>query len=214
MERKSLAYVLAVATLTLGTASCAKSLQSLSPFPCAGDGTCPDGFSCSGGECVDSNSGPTGSFGSGPVGSGPLPMPSSTNSTSNTGTSGPPSASSTIHGIGGLCLDVWMSNPESTTVDAYSCNGTNAQVFSFNDSGTLSNFWGYCLDVVNLNNSFGTLAFTPCTGSSTQQWHYSGSQIGGPDGECLDVNGGLTTPGTQVDLWTCNGTAAQVWTVQ
>jgi hypothetical protein len=31
---------------------------------------------------------------------------------------------------------------------------------------------------------------------------------------CLDVNGGDTTNGTVVDLYACNGTAAQTWTPQ
>ncbi|CAM3576682.1 ricin-type beta-trefoil lectin domain protein [Kibdelosporangium persicum] len=31
-------------------------------------------------------------------------------------------------------------------------------------------------------------------------------------GKCLDVNGGSTTPGTQLQIWGCNGGAGQVWT--
>jgi hypothetical protein len=30
-------------------------------------------------------------------------------------------------------------------------------------------------------------------------------------GLCLDINGGGTADGTKVDLYTCNGTGAQVW---
>jgi hypothetical protein len=33
-------------------------------------------------------------------------------------------------------------------------------------------------------------------------------------GKCLDVYGAGTTNGTKVDLWTCNGTAAQNWIVR
>ena len=33
-------------------------------------------------------------------------------------------------------------------------------------------------------------------------------------GKCLDVNGAGTANGTLVDLYTCNGTAAQVWVPQ
>ena len=31
-------------------------------------------------------------------------------------------------------------------------------------------------------------------------------------GKCLDVRGGATADGTQIQLYTCNGTAAQTWT--
>ena len=33
-------------------------------------------------------------------------------------------------------------------------------------------------------------------------------------GKCLDVNGGASADGTKIQLWTCNGSAAQNWTVQ
>jgi hypothetical protein len=32
-------------------------------------------------------------------------------------------------------------------------------------------------------------------------------------GKCLDVSGGSTADGAQVQLWTCNGSGAQRWTV-
>ncbi|MFB6553488.1 PQQ-dependent sugar dehydrogenase [Streptomyces sp. NPDC056405] len=37
--------------------------------------------------------------------------------------------------------------------------------------------------------------------------------VKGVNGKCLDVAGGGTADGTQVQIWTCNGTAAQQWTV-
>ncbi|GAA3297074.1 hypothetical protein GCM10020295_28610 [Streptomyces cinereospinus] len=36
-------------------------------------------------------------------------------------------------------------------------------------------------------------------------------EINGVDGKCLDVDGGATADGTQIQLWTCNGTGAQQW---
>ncbi|PJZ71026.1 hypothetical protein CH373_00385 [Leptospira perolatii] len=33
------------------------------------------------------------------------------------------------------------------------------------------------------------------------------------NGKCLDVNGALTEPGTKVQIYTCNGTVAQSWTI-
>jgi hypothetical protein len=42
----------ALAALALGALSCAKGLSDLQPYPCAKDGTCPDGLSCTQGNCV------------------------------------------------------------------------------------------------------------------------------------------------------------------
>ncbi|GAA4942762.1 glucosylceramidase [Nonomuraea thailandensis] len=40
----------------------------------------------------------------------------------------------------------------------------------------------------------------------------SGGRITGPAGKCLDVAGGSSADGAAVQLYTCNGTAAQQWT--
>ncbi|TQM79290.1 glucose/arabinose dehydrogenase [Saccharothrix saharensis] len=47
--------------------------------------------------------------------------------------------------------------------------------------------------------------FTFTTGART-------GQITGIGGKCVDVSGGSTADGAKVQLWTCNGTAAQRWT--
>jgi glucosylceramidase len=41
----------------------------------------------------------------------------------------------------------------------------------------------------------------------------STGQVGGYSGLCLDVAGGNASDGTAADLYTCNGTTAQQWTV-
>ncbi|MGY0065309.1 ThuA domain-containing protein [Streptomyces sp. QTS137] len=46
----------------------------------------------------------------------------------------------------------------------------------------------------------------------TQPGPRSGS-VKGVNGKCLDVDGGGSADGTKVQLWTCNGTAAQTWTL-
>ena len=38
-------------------------------------------------------------------------------------------------------------------------------------------------------------------------------RVVGLAGKCLDVNGGATADGTKIQLWTCNGSAAQNWQV-
>ncbi|NUR61400.1 MAG: ricin-type beta-trefoil lectin domain protein [Catenulispora sp.] len=44
------------------------------------------------------------------------------------------------------------------------------------------------------------------SGTATGELHAVGA------GRCLDVPGAATTPGTQVDIWDCAGSANQVWT--
>ena len=40
-----------------------------------------------------------------------------------------------------------------------------------------------------------------------------GGRIKGPNGKCLDDNGGSTVNGNKIDIWTCNGSDAQKWTL-
>ncbi|MFD7324727.1 ricin-type beta-trefoil lectin domain protein [Streptomyces sp. NPDC059875] len=72
--------------------------------------------------------------------------------------------------------------------------------------------------------NWGTQRYTyalPGRTSATFTW--SGNQTGDPertgtlvglDGKCLDVAGGSSADGTPVQLWDCNGSAAQRWTIR
>ncbi|MFF3456532.1 ricin-type beta-trefoil lectin domain protein [Streptomyces sp. NPDC002730] len=73
---------------------------------------------------------------------------------------------------------------------------------------------------VNWGGQHATYAL-PGKTSATFTW--SGTQAGGSDptgsltglaGKCLDVAGGAGADGTAVQLWDCNGSAAQQWTVR
>ncbi|MBP0459575.1 lectin [Streptomyces montanisoli] len=92
-------------------------------------------------------------------------------------------------------------------------DGSKALV-AYNGSGSAQQVrvnWG--------GESFGYSV--PAKTSATFTW--SGTQAGGPtartgsfhglDGKCLDVTGANTANGTAVDLYSCNGTDAQRWTV-
>ncbi|WP_030900302.1 lectin [Streptomyces sp. NRRL F-5126] len=92
-------------------------------------------------------------------------------------------------------------------------DGSKALV-AYNGSGSAQQIrvnWG--------GESFGYSV--PANTSATFTW--SGTQAGGPtaragsfhglDGKCLDVTGANTANGTAVDLYGCNGTDAQRWTV-
>ncbi|PJZ71028.1 hypothetical protein CH373_00395 [Leptospira perolatii] len=46
-----------------------------------------------------------------------------------------------------------------------------------------------------------------------EEMPYVDTEIKGIGGKCLDVDGAKTEPGTLVQLYTCNGTVAQKWTI-
>ncbi|WP_203723536.1 PQQ-dependent sugar dehydrogenase [Actinoplanes teichomyceticus] len=55
---------------------------------------------------------------------------------------------------------------------------------------------------------FDVDAFTFTTGSAART-----GPVAGFAGKCLDVDAGGSADGTRIQLWTCNGTGAQTWTV-
>ena len=55
--------------------------------------------------------------------------------------------------------------------------------------------------------------FNQITGGTTTPPPPTGGTITGFGGKCVDVAGANTADGTPVQLYTCNGTAAQAWTV-
>ncbi|HZS39220.1 MAG TPA: ricin-type beta-trefoil lectin domain protein [Polyangia bacterium] len=119
-----------------------------------------------------------------------------------------------VQGVGGNCLDVLAANPNpspAVTVDNFTCNGTRAQVFQFNDDGTITDFWGNCLDVLGANFMQGTVDFSACNGTPAQQWQAAGSAIVGLGGYCLSVVGDNPSPGTIVDLEPCTAAPGQSW---
>jgi hypothetical protein len=61
-------------------------------------------------------------------------------------------------------------------------------------------------DDVSFRNIRVQQAGTPSPGSGS-------GEVRGVNGKCLDVDGGSTADGTRVQLWTCNGSGAQRWTV-
>ena len=63
-----------------------------------------------------------------------------------------------------------------------------------------------------LNTEGNPIDARACTGGSGQRWSVYSDRTLRTEGGCLDVAGGGTTSGTDVDWYPCNGTAAQVWT--
>jgi beta-glucosidase len=129
----------------------------------------------------------------------------------------------------GNCLDVVSGGTSSgTLVDLYSCNGTGAQVWQAQSNGELLNPQsGLCLTDPGSTTTLGTqLQIQTCGDASDQVWTPESASststgggtptgaITGYEGLCLDVAGASTTNGTKVDIYTCNSTDAQQWTVE
>ncbi len=130
------------------------------------------------------------------------------------GTTTPPASGGTITGYGGKCVDVaGASSANGTTVDLYTCNGTNAQQWT-SSAGTLRAL-GKCLDVNAAGTANGTrVQLYDCNGTGAQQWTHSGNQLVNPaSGKCLDATGPSSADGTPLQIWTCTGAANQSWTL-
>ncbi|MFJ1729928.1 ricin-type beta-trefoil lectin domain protein [Streptomyces sp. NPDC088254] len=117
-------------------------------------------------------------------------------------------------GIAGKCLDVNGGNSvNGTAVDVWSCNGSDAQLWSARSDGTLRAL-GKCLDATGRGTANGTrIAVWDCNGGANQQWRaYNGGYRNPVSGRCLDIPGASAADGTQLVLWDCNGGADQQWT--
>jgi uncharacterized membrane protein len=85
-------------------------------------------------------------------------------------------------------------------------------------AGTLRTASSQCLTVDGNNDRARTHAAT-CDGSTPQRWLLSPLRAGtylivdAASGKCLDVNEASKDDGAQIQLYTCNGTNAQQWTV-
>jgi hypothetical protein len=122
-----------------------------------------------------------------------------------TGTAaGNPSGGEVI-GVGGLCVDVRGGTAaDGQPVQVYTCNHTAAQQVTYAADGTLR-LLGRCLTA-----DTGPVT----TGACAQTWTHrsDGALVNTASGRCLDVPDGNTTPGAvQLQVYTCNGSAAQTW---
>jgi len=119
-----------------------------------------------------------------------------------------------ITGFAGKCVDVAAANPaDGTTVQLYTCNGTNAQQWTRPGDGTVRAL-GKCLDVSAGSTANGArVQLWTCNGTGAQQWVYtSGRDLVNPQAnKCLDVTGVNSADGTPLQLWTCTGGANQKW---
>jgi chitinase len=129
--------------------------------------------------------------------------------TTTTGTTGP------ITGYEGLCLDDRSaSTADFNPVQVYTCNGTDAQDWTVESNDTIEVLGG-CLDVDGAGTANGTTVdYYPCNGTGAQDWvPQSNGELENPNsGKCLDDTG-YGGSGTQVQIWTCDDTSNQLWTL-
>ena len=120
----------------------------------------------------------------------------------------------------GKCLDVTGgATAAGTLVDLYTCQaGDGAQQWSPQADGELLNpSSGLCLDDTSTGGQGTQVSIQTCTGSAEQVWIPAAAATGtvtGYQGLCLDVRSADAADGTPVQLYGCNATAAQAWTVE
>ena len=119
----------------------------------------------------------------------------------------------TIHGPGGLCLDMRGDRVvQGTEAIIYNCHGKNNQRFNWTPRGELI-VNNMCLDIAGGSRANGARVIAwPCNGGRNQQWYVNGSQIQSQqNGKCLDVAGGSLQGGTPVIVYDCHGGQNQRW---
>jgi len=115
--------------------------------------------------------------------------------------------------IYGKCVDVFGgSKTPGTPVQTFSCNGTPAQKWRF----VTGNFLNGKNCLVPKTGAGNVKSGTPAVvGDCSGAGNYANQNvvIKGLNGLCLDVAGANKAPKTPVQLFTCNNTPAQAWTI-
>ncbi|MFJ9609730.1 ricin-type beta-trefoil lectin domain protein [Kitasatospora sp. NPDC101176] len=116
----------------------------------------------------------------------------------------------------GRCLDAPNNNTgNGMHPQLWDCNGTDAQRYSLNANGTLT-INNQCVAASANGTAVGTqIILWNCLGEGGQQWRYraDGSIYNPQSGLCLDVPWANSNAGTTLQLFTCNGTTAQRWSI-
>ncbi|HUN33449.1 MAG TPA: ricin-type beta-trefoil lectin domain protein [Trebonia sp.] len=124
----------------------------------------------------------------------------------------------------GDCLDAYGSNGNNEPaappalpghpVAINTCNGNQAQVFTFWPNGQIE-VWGLCMDDDGDTNpsDIAAVNLQVCDGGYTQLWYENsaGEIVNGATGNCLDDPYSNTTPGTQLITFPCSGALNQLW---
>nr|WP_093787823.1 RICIN domain-containing protein [Actinacidiphila guanduensis] len=139
----------------------------------------------------------------------------------------PTSPATVVNAGSGKCVDARAAaTANGTAVQQYTCNGTAAQSWQFTatDSGYyrigVSSAPSQVWDETDVSTADGALTqLWLYGGGANQQWQPV-AESGGTyhfvnrnSGKCLDVPGASTADSVQLEQYTCNGTAAQSFTI-
>ena len=124
----------------------------------------------------------------------------------------------------GLCLDDPSGNTANGTVlQIYTCNGATAQQFSITRGTPIIANGNKCVDTAgdDVGGNLAVIQLWDCLTVATfnplaldQQWTFGANQSLRTMGRCLDIDGNVTTVGTKVELYDCNGVNGQKWVPQ
>lgn len=112
-----------------------------------------------------------------------------------------------------LAIANGFAAPDSATSGAavrYQPSGSNAlSGWSYSPDGSIRlGGQNLCLD----STSGGSVILYTCHGHPNQRWTQDGQAlVNAQYGTCLDLPGGVASPGKQLIAYPCNGTAAQKW---
>ncbi len=128
----------------------------------------------------------------------------------------PPSTPATgaIVSSNGLCLDDnGRVTPNGNAIQLYQCNGTPAQVWTFQTDSTIQ-VLGKCLQVTAVAVG-GRTELWDCDGSKGEAWRVgpSRSLVNLISGLCLDNAESSHDWGTRLEITTCDGQASQSWSI-
>lgn len=125
------------------------------------------------------------------------------------------SGTGSLVGKADLCLDVpYANNANGKDLWMWTCNDTAAQEFTYDAAKKELRVLGKCLDIEGRERSGSDVQITLCGYTGDLNWYFtSAGEIRTErfPGLCLDVRHGGTTPRSRVQVWDCNGTAAQRW---
>ncbi|MFI6445170.1 ricin-type beta-trefoil lectin domain protein [Kitasatospora sp. NPDC050543] len=116
----------------------------------------------------------------------------------------------------GRCMDTPNGNTgNGMHPQLWDCNSTDAQRWSINANGTLT-IGGQCLAASGNGTASGTaIILWNCLAEGGQQWRAraDGTLYNPQSDKCLDVPWANSDSGTVLQLFTCNGSAAQRWSI-
>jgi hypothetical protein len=122
--------------------------------------------------------------------------------------------SSGVGAVNQICLqDHGGSTADGTVIEIATCNLGAPQIVTH--VGAALRLYGQCVTAAGTVNG-AKIRLYRCSGATSQQWTYravDGSLLNPASGKCLDVPHAVTTPLTALQLYTCNATKAQRWTL-